>query len=50
VVDGERLRVQPFNGWEAERKRLARQYRPIVEARWRVLDAAPSVGMSPTRP
>jgi hypothetical protein len=52
VADGERLRVEPVEDlrpgrWRryrrpaerslAERIRLARQYRPIVEARWRVL-------------
>jgi hypothetical protein len=53
VVDGNRLRVMPFEGRRlgrphgarrprrqhqpsTERTRLARQHRPIVEARWRV--------------
>jgi hypothetical protein len=37
VVGGERLRVEPFNGSDVERLRLARAHRPIIEARWRVL-------------
>jgi hypothetical protein len=52
VGDGERLRVEPVEELRrgrprryrraaersvAERMRLARQYRPIVEARWRAL-------------
>jgi hypothetical protein len=31
------LRVKPFDGWEAERIRLARRYRRIIDARWREL-------------
>jgi hypothetical protein len=56
VVDGGRLHVEPFEGRRPGRPRgarrarqyrpstertcLARQHRPIVEARWRVLDEA----------
>jgi hypothetical protein len=38
VVDGKRLHVAPFVGTKVERQRLAREHRPIVKARRRVLD------------
>jgi predicted thioredoxin/glutaredoxin len=42
VADGERLRVERFNGSEVERLRLARTHRPIIEARWRMLSGNPA--------
>jgi hypothetical protein len=48
---GKRLHVAPFVGTKAERQRLARAHRPIVEARRRVLrPPAPAAGRLPTRP
>jgi hypothetical protein len=42
MADGERLRVERFNGSEVERLRLARTHRPIIEARWRMLSGNPA--------
>jgi hypothetical protein len=38
-ADGEQLRVAPFEGAQIERQKLARRLRPLIEARWRVIQA-----------
>jgi hypothetical protein len=39
VVEGERLRVEPFEGPQAERLLVAEQHWPLIAARRRVLCA-----------